>query len=207
MAQGHCHAVRGVEAPRHVVYTERMAHDRRHLLLRGGAATRYGLLDSRGGVFVDQPAAAQRRSHGHTLRTPQLEHTLDVGPEEWRLERHLARAVLLDERPDSLEDISQFAVRVGHAVHVDVAHDHRPYRAALDLDDAVTHIVCARVDAHDAVCCFVIHCGEVIACCKNTEIPAKKTTTRRRDVLPLLLCRPRRSVEQPGDLLRQFLSA
>jgi len=121
------------------------------LLLGGRSASRDALLDAHRGVFRNGQAAAQRRCHGHALRPSQFEHRLHVLAEERRFERHFARGVLVDQRPDPFEDIAQFDVRIRKLVQVDVAQDDRAHAASVDLQYAVTHVVGAGVDAHDAV--------------------------------------------------------
>ena len=157
VAQGYRHAVRGVEPPRRAVEGQQPADDPRHLLLRGRSAPRDRLLDPHRGILEDRQAAAQCRGHRNALCASQFQHRLHVLPEEGRFQSHLPRPVLVDQRPDPLEDVAQLGVGVCELVQVDVAQHHRTHRASLDLQHAVTHVVRAGVDAHDAVFLLCFH--------------------------------------------------
>ena len=106
VAQGDGHAVRGIEPSGGLIYREDTADDGGDLFLGGGTAPRDALLDAHRGVFRNGEAAAQRSCHSYALRPPEFEHRLHVFAEEGRFQRHFARGVLVNQRPDPLEDIT-----------------------------------------------------------------------------------------------------
>ena len=151
MAIGGGEGVGGIEEGHTLcrVEMQHLAEHSCHLLHRGRAVARDGLLDLERRVFVDGHVAADGGGNGNALRTPQFEHALHVLAEEGSLDGQFVGQELLQKLGDLLVDAPEFEVNVLAAAQVDDTHGFHLHAPALNVQHAVAQHVGAGVDAED----------------------------------------------------------
>ena len=167
MAEGGREAVRSVELARHIGLgnLEVALQHARDLLLGGRTAARDGLLDTHRDVLGDREVTRQRRGHSYALRTAELEHTLDVLPEEGGFDGELIGVELIHEREHTVVDPLEAQVVILVLVELDDAHGQQPRLLPTHHDQAVAHHDGTWVDAHDNAFVLGHQCirGEVVS--------------------------------------------
>ena len=151
VAESGCEAVGGVKFAGHLILRDLQValYHACDLLLGGSAVAGDGLLDTHRDVFGDGDIAREGCRHRHTLGAAELEHTLDVLPEEGGFDSQLVRVEFIDEALHPLEDALEAEVMVLVLAEADDPESQETCLLPTDLDEAVAHDDGPGVDAHD----------------------------------------------------------